>query len=114
MRREKDMNYTRLAGLFSAILIMGAFGGRALAFDIFPTDDPAVLRDALVVGDGITITDTTYLGGPSSAGTYIDGPLDLPDGIIITSGLAEIALPPNDATGADSITGCRGIHCATA
>ena len=88
-----------LAGLVLTVLLTGGWSKALAQITITPTDDPNVLVDNLIVGSGITVTDVSYLGGPGASGTYANGPLDLPDGIIITSGLATLALPPNTGTG---------------
>ncbi|UQA57269.1 choice-of-anchor L domain-containing protein [Polyangium aurulentum] len=76
------------------------YGANALAVTIGTTNDAATLVSALAgSSSAITITSAVYSGAPEAAGTYSDGPLDLADGILLTTGQASLALPPSDSTG---------------
>ncbi len=85
-----------------------AAAGSAHALDIVPTNDAQTLVQALT-GQGVNIVSVTLApgvdfsdgqGASPPTGTYTEGPLGLPDGIVMTSGTARNALPPNDETGA--------------
>ncbi len=101
-RRSRRLGLSRgaaLAGFAAALSASSA----ASALTIVPTLDPQALGAALG-SQGLNILSVTlspgltYSGQPPT-GTYDDGPLGLPDGILLTSGAAVNALPPNDASG---------------
>ncbi len=83
-----------------AILCALTISGSALAqFSITPSDDTTVLKNALmgsVPDTRITITDIQFQGAPTAAGTYLNGPLGIDDGIVLASGDVFNALPPDD------------------
>ncbi|MEZ4299469.1 MAG: choice-of-anchor L domain-containing protein [Polyangiaceae bacterium] len=93
-----------LAGLGAAAALL--LSGQASALTIAPTNDPQALLAGLG-GQGLNVLSVTitpgadFSGGPPT-GTYEDGPLGLPDGIIVTSGTAIGALPPNTSTSTSS------------
>ncbi|HZT83108.1 MAG TPA: choice-of-anchor L domain-containing protein, partial [Gemmataceae bacterium] len=79
-----------------------------------PTASVSTLTDALLVpgGGGLTVVSSSYVGADGQGGTYTgfhfdDGTtqLALPDGIVLTSGLARNALGPNDSPGKSAFTG---------
>ena len=72
----------------------------AHALDITTTDDATTLQKALVTGPGLTVQSVKYSGAPTASGTFTKGPLGIADGILLTSGGAKLALPPNDQEGA--------------
>ncbi|MEZ4299559.1 MAG: choice-of-anchor L domain-containing protein, partial [Polyangiaceae bacterium] len=103
------------------------FADPASALTIAPTNDANTLATALV-SQGVNIVSVTLapgqdftddLGLSPPTGTYDDGPLGLPDGIILTSGTARNAEPPNDnsgTTGSSSFGGtalCQSIAGVT-
>ncbi|MBK8258118.1 MAG: choice-of-anchor L domain-containing protein [Polyangiaceae bacterium] len=86
---------------------IGTSAAPAQALTITPTNSAQALVQALV-SQGINVTSYTIAPGqdfsddqgPSPpTGTYDAGPLGLPDGIVITSGTARNAEPPNDSSG---------------
>jgi hypothetical protein len=92
----KKLVYTALAFVL--------FAGPARAFSITNTDNANTLAAAfLLPGSGITITGAslnysipvTVTAGAYPTGTYVQGPLGIGDGIIVTNGLATNALPPD-------------------
>ncbi|MFH1529163.1 MAG: choice-of-anchor L domain-containing protein [Pseudomonadota bacterium] len=97
------LNTVRLATL----LAMGGLflAAPASALDIVPTNDPDVLAASIVKGGGVSIVSASYDGADGACGTYIDGPLGMPDGIVMTSGAALNALPPNSGGGTSTENG---------
>ncbi|MBK8255271.1 MAG: choice-of-anchor L domain-containing protein [Polyangiaceae bacterium] len=95
-------------GVGVAAVLLGA-PSSASAMSIVPTNDAQTLMAALG-GQGINVISVqiapgvNFSGGPPT-GTYQDGPLGLPDGMVITSGTAAGAAPPNDS---GSTTGSYG------
>ncbi len=92
-------------GAVVAALIAAA--GSAHALSIVPTNDAQTLVQALT-GQGVNVVSVTLapgvdfsdgLGDSPPTGTYTEGPLGLPDGVVMTSGTARNAAPPNDDTG---------------
>ncbi|TNF23494.1 MAG: tandem-95 repeat protein [Deltaproteobacteria bacterium] len=95
---------------------------------VTPTSDVAALVDAFA-GAGIHVVNATLesgsvsQAGPSynnltlppqgSTGTFVEGPLAIARGALLTSGDVQLALPPN-ATVAGSLDGATGIHGADA
>lgn len=79
-----------------------------------PTDDATTLAQTLL-GSGLTLINATYTGSASSAGAYVDGPLSIQNGIVLTTGQATDV--PEDqelraSTGYKSVTNhplCTGI-----
>lgn len=95
----KTLNTQPLLLTAGLLLGTGASSARAQQLEVTPTQDAQVLRDALVSpssGQALTVTGATYTGAPEAAATYINGPQSLADGILLTSGQALLALPPND------------------
>ena len=79
----------------------------ASALSIVPTNDAQVLAGSLG-SQGVNVISVTIApgqnfsdgGGPSPpTGSYTQGPLGLPPGILLTSGTARNAEPPNDSSG---------------
>ena len=79
--------------------------GPARALDIVPTSDADVLAASIIKGSGVSVVTASYTGADGACGTYIDGPLGMPDGIVMTSGAALNALPPNSAAGTSTQNG---------
>ncbi|HRE87714.1 MAG TPA: MopE-related protein, partial [Myxococcota bacterium] len=76
-------------GLFAVVLslgvfVMGAFSARAV--NVWPDSNPWTLAEALLGRGGVTIRSATYLGANGAAGLYSAGPLDIKDGIVMSSG----------------------------
>ncbi len=64
------------------------------------TSDGDVMGAELVPADsGIVVKSAVFDGFDCSSGTFINGPLGMGEGIVLTTGLVKSALPPNDATG---------------
>lgn len=70
----------------------------AAQLDITSTTDADVLANTLLGGNGITITSAAIEGGNGAAGTYINGPLGLKDGIVLSTGSVADLLPPNSSS----------------
>ena len=84
------------AGVSIAALCLLAAGSANAQFAITPNANGGDLAAALdALSPAVTITSATYTGASGAAGTYVDGPSGIADGIIITSGLATNALPPS-------------------
>ncbi|MBI5610035.1 MAG: choice-of-anchor L domain-containing protein [Deltaproteobacteria bacterium] len=75
---------------------------------IAPINDALKLAQALLGTSGIELISATYSGGDAASGTYANGPLGIANGIVVTSGAAAVALPPNDASGAGMNNGSGG------
>jgi hypothetical protein len=72
-------------------------GASAFALTINPTSDPNVLTNAfLSSGIAVTIITSSYSGAGSASATYSQGPLGISDGMLLTSGEANLALPPSE------------------
>jgi hypothetical protein len=83
-----------------AALACLAPGSEALALTIGTTSDANTLANALLgSGTAISITLVSYSGAAVASGTYSDGPLGIANGAILTSGDAQLALPPSDSGG---------------
>jgi len=81
----------------------------AAQFAITPSGDATTLANALLgSGGAVTITSATYTGAATASGTYTSGPLSIADGIIITSGSATNALPPNASGSTTTSNGLPG------
>ncbi|KAI9783339.1 MAG: hypothetical protein M1839_003873 [Geoglossum umbratile] len=74
------MRYTNKLAAVAAVAITGAS-----AVNITPTGDATVLANALL-GPGITLVSADFNGDASGSGTYTDGPLGIPNSIVLTSG----------------------------
>ena len=81
-------------------MTLGLLPSVGSALDIKPTNDATTLTTARVSGQGITVTESKYSGAAVAAGTYTQGPLKIEDGILVTTGSAKLALPPNNEEGA--------------
>jgi putative metal-binding protein len=68
------------------------------ALTITPTGDASALASAVTSpsNNAVLITSFSYAGAAVASGTYSDGPLGIPNGAILTSGGAALALPPSD------------------
>jgi len=96
----------RLAAV-AAFAAVSAGAHAASALTIVPTNDAQALVTALA-SQGINVLSVTNAPGAdfsdgqglsAPTGTFDQAPLGLPPGIILTSGTARNAMPPNDATG---------------
>lgn len=99
----KTLNKTFLLLTAGALVCTGASFAHAQQLEIEPTSDAQVLRDALVGAsskDAIEVTAATYTGALEAAGTYTNGPQSLADGVLLTTGKALLALPPNNENSA--------------
>ncbi len=84
--------------ILSALLLC-LVPGTVWALSISPTGDANALVGAVkgTGGKGLTITSVEYSGVWDASGTFTAGPLGIPDGALLTSGQATIALPPNNS-----------------
>jgi len=90
-----------LAYLFSS--------GSAHALTLTNTTDPMVMANAIVGGVyGVTIKSATYNGAASASATFTNGPLGIPDGILLTTGSAQLAMPPSDSGATGQSNGLGG------
>jgi len=79
------------------------------ALSITTTNDAATLAGAIQgTGSAITITSVSYSGAADAAGTYTSGPLGIADGALLTSGQAQLALPPSDSGATGFSNGLAG------
>lgn len=75
---------------------------------IVPTNDTGNLQAALTDQDGLTITGFSYSGASSAAGTFSNGPLGIADGVVLSTGEAIGALPPDDFDGISTVHNTPG------
>lgn len=76
---------------------------------VTPNNNAVDLANALIApGSGVTISAATYTGGANSAGTFSDATVGITSGVLLTSGLASIAIGPNNAAGAGAGVGFPG------
>ena len=87
----------RLSVLCSCLLLVLVACPSAWAFEVTPTKDAGKLAAQLFTAAGIQVTSKSYIGADTAAGTFTKGPLGLPDGVILSSGNAKAAEPPNSA-----------------
>lgn len=80
----------------------------ALAFDVTPTSDPATLGPAVLGVHPLPDQEVVPTGNAGSVGTFVDGPFGLARGVLLSTGLAADALPPNDETRAGHAFGTSG------
>src|SRR5262245_59219016 len=67
---------------------------------IVPTSSGTELAAALLgTSSAVHVTSAKYSGAATAAGTYVDGPMRLAQGAVLTTGSALLALPPNDGPG---------------
>jgi len=96
----------RVVLALSAAMSTLVYGSSAsLALTVGTTSDAGSLASSMQSGgSAITITSAVYSGADQAAGTYAEGPLGISDGILLTTGSAQLALPPSDRTdaGADN------------
>lgn len=99
MKNTKVQTISLLSGaLLTALMSAPTY---AQQLEVTPTSDADLLRDALVgasSGQAISIQSAAFEGAQGAAATYRNGPLSIGDGILLTSGKAELALPPNSST----------------
>jgi hypothetical protein len=82
----------------------------AFALNVTTTGDGAALAGE-ILGSGITISNVTYAGTSTSAGTFTDGlssGLSMDSGILLTSGDASLAVGPNSADGSGAVNNLAG------
>ena len=86
----------RIAAVCAALCCFGS-GASAFALTISETSDPNVLTNAsLGSGSAITILSSSYSGAGTASATYSEGPLGISDGMLLTSGGANLAQPPSE------------------
>ena len=96
-----------LVATTAALTCLGYGATSLAAITIGTTNDANALASALTSTSGaVTILSATYSGHGDASGTYSEGPLGIANGAILTSGSAQLALPPDDggATGQDNGT----------
>ncbi|MDI1447417.1 choice-of-anchor L domain-containing protein [Polyangium sp. 6x1] len=99
----------RPALVFSTAVSAMVYVSSASALDITPIGDASTLASAIQsTGSAITVTSASYSGAESAAGTYTAGPLGIPDGALLTSGGAVLALPPNDSGATTQVNNLPG------
>ncbi|HPD18645.1 MAG TPA: choice-of-anchor L domain-containing protein, partial [Candidatus Goldiibacteriota bacterium] len=88
------------------------FSLNTYAFFISDTiNAPYLVSSFLVADTGITTTNVSInysLEGGVASGIYYDGPLGIANGIILTTGLAQSAMPPNDSPNTSTNLGMPG------
>lgn len=74
------------------------------------TNAPYLVSVLLVADSGITTTNVgiNYSLNGVASGIYYDGPMGIANGIILTTGLAQSAMPPNDAPNTGTNLGMPG------
>lgn len=91
-----------------ALISLGT--GSAHAISITTTDDANTLANA-ILGSGITASNITYNGVAIASGTFTDGlssGIGIDEGIILTSGNANLAAGPNNSDGTTGNNGLQG------
>lgn len=82
----------------------------AHALTVNTTDEANALVNQ-IVGSGITFSNATYTGAPAASGIFTNGlssGIGIGNGIILTSGDANLAVGPNNAGGAGESNGLPG------
>lgn len=82
----------------------------ALALSVNTSTDGNLLATT-ILGGGITISNISYIGGADQSGTFTDGlssGIGIEDGIILTSGNANLAVGPNTSDFSTGIVGSAG------
>lgn len=72
------------------------------------TDAMALANTLIGTESGVTIIDATFTGSPNSSGTFSGGEFGISEGILLTSGHAQIAVGPNLLGGASAGNGMPG------
>ncbi|HEY9872092.1 MAG TPA: choice-of-anchor L domain-containing protein [Candidatus Obscuribacterales bacterium] len=93
-----------------ALFGCGLATGAAQAITITPTNDPNLLANT-IVGSGVTISNVTYNGAAIASGTFTNGlasGIGIDQGIILTSGRADLAVGPNNSDGATGTNNTPG------
>ncbi|MFT5430440.1 MAG: hypothetical protein ACI9OJ_001114, partial [Myxococcota bacterium] len=93
------------------VFVLFAMGLSAPASATILTDtgDPSVLAERLLVdGTGLTVVSADFTGNLDAAGLFSDGPLGLADGIVLSTGHADLGLNP--ANGAASWDNQAAFH----
>jgi hypothetical protein len=80
----------------------------ALAFDVTPTSDPTALGAQVFGASPLPDQEIIPTGNPGSVGVFIDGPFGLERGVLLSTGLAVDALPPDDEARAGHAFGTSG------
>ncbi len=92
------------------LLGLGLATGPANAISITTTDNGNTLVNT-ILGQGITASNVTYSGASLASGTFTDGlssGIGIDSGIIMTTGSANLAVGPNNASGAGRSNGTLG------
>lgn len=77
---------------------------------VTPSNDALALAKK-VAGPGLTVIDASFQGGATMSGFYTNGPLGIPDSIVLTSG---DATHPDDPSGEGTDVGAPGFDkCVT-
>ena len=95
----------KVLGLISLLL----FPQHVLALSVSTTTDGNLLANT-ILGGGITISNISYIGGTTQSGTFMDGmdSIGINDGIILTTGNANLAPGPNTSDFSTGIVGSAG------
>ncbi len=88
----------RLLSACGVVVCLSYAGGASAALTVKTTSDPNALASALLSSGNaaINITSVSYVGAPEAAGTYTGGPIGIADGVVLTTGGAQVCLPPDD------------------
>lgn len=105
------MKFKLLAASFVAALSM-----TSQALVITPEDNGTTLANT-ILGSGITISNVSYNGATGASGTFTGGSasgLGIDQGIVLSSGSAQLAQGANDQSGATASNGLPGYAPLTA
>jgi hypothetical protein len=93
----------------SSLLTVLGIASSSFALNVTTTNQASALAGTMLgPGGSITIVSASYSGGPEAAGTYTNGPLGIADGAVLTSGSAQLCLPPNDSESSSASNGLPG------
>jgi hypothetical protein len=107
------MNLKRLVSLAigSSVTLATVGAGSAKAALLVNTTTDAAILGNTILGTGITATNFAYTGGSTASGTFTGGTsagIGIDEGIILTSGNANLAPGPNNSNSAGLSNGAAG------
>lgn len=81
--------------MYSKLRLLVSLAGFSVveAFTIVTSNTASVLGTGAVGSGGLLVTGSSFAGGTTSSGTFVNGPLGLNNGTILTTGLAPSAIP---------------------
>lgn len=99
-----------LRGFLGAALVIAisATPSLAKAFDVEPTSYATSLAESLLTNPQFSLAAASYSGADGAAAVFHSGPMGSDAGVVLSTGMADAVLPPNDLAATSTDHGISG------